>query len=155
MDEWNMSTEHLWNFSNRRKLKHSQKNLLQHHFVHYKSHIDWPGTKPVVVRSMQNSWNENEFFSNFELHHCHLILPFSEVLLYVAARPLLQQNSSWVCITHLIQSFEYSTDFSMAAIPMYQFQLTYRFCPTFLIYSSNLCSGYTTSSPSLANIYLA
>lgn len=131
VDEWNMSTKHLWNFSNRRKLKHSQKNLLQYHFVHHKSDMDWPGTIPVVVRSTQNSWNENEFFSNFELHQCHLILPFSKVLLYVAARPLLQQNSTWLCIAHLIQSFENCTDFSMAPIHMYQFQLTQQVLPDF------------------------
>jgi len=86
--------------------------------------MDWPGTKPVVVRSTRNSHNENEFFSNFEVHHCYLILPFYKVLLHVAARLLLQQNSTWLCITHLIQSFENSTDFSIAAIHMYQFQLT-------------------------------
>jgi hypothetical protein len=60
----------------------------------------WIGlaSKPVV-KSTENSSNETEFFSNFELHHCYLLLPLPTVLLCVAAWPLLQRNSAWLHFT--------------------------------------------------------
>jgi hypothetical protein len=35
--------EHWWNEIDRVKPKYSGKNLSQRHFVHHKSHMDWPG----------------------------------------------------------------------------------------------------------------
>jgi hypothetical protein len=35
--------EHRWNEIDRGKPKYSGKNLSQCHFVHNKSHMDWPG----------------------------------------------------------------------------------------------------------------
>jgi hypothetical protein len=42
--------EHRWNEINRGKPKYSEKNLSQCHFVHYKSHMDWPGIEPGPPR---------------------------------------------------------------------------------------------------------
>jgi hypothetical protein len=33
---------HWWNNTDREKLKYSEKNLTQTHFVHYRSHMNWP-----------------------------------------------------------------------------------------------------------------
>jgi hypothetical protein len=38
--------EHRWNEIDRGKPKYSGKNLSQCHFVHRKSHMDWPGIEP-------------------------------------------------------------------------------------------------------------
>jgi len=32
-----------------RELKYLEKNLLQYHFVHHKSHMNWPGIEPSCV----------------------------------------------------------------------------------------------------------
>jgi hypothetical protein len=37
--------EHWWNEIDRGKPKYSGKNLSQCHFVHYKSHMDYPGLR--------------------------------------------------------------------------------------------------------------
>jgi hypothetical protein len=42
--------EHRWNEIDRGKPKYSGKNLSHCHFVHYKSHIDWPGIEPEPSR---------------------------------------------------------------------------------------------------------
>jgi hypothetical protein len=42
--------EHRWNEIDRGKPKYSGKNLSQYHFVHQKSHMDWPGIEPGPPR---------------------------------------------------------------------------------------------------------
>jgi hypothetical protein len=38
--------EHRWNEIDKGKPKYSRKNLSQCHFVHHKSHMDWPRIEP-------------------------------------------------------------------------------------------------------------
>jgi hypothetical protein len=42
--------EHRWNEVDRGKPKYSGKNLSQCHFIHHKSHMDWPGIEPRPPR---------------------------------------------------------------------------------------------------------
>jgi hypothetical protein len=42
--------EHRWNEIDRGKPKYSGKNLSQCHFVHYKSHMNWPWIEPGPTR---------------------------------------------------------------------------------------------------------
>ena len=44
------SMEHWWNYTNRRKLMYLEKHLSQYHFIHQKSHLDWPRIKPGNIR---------------------------------------------------------------------------------------------------------
>jgi hypothetical protein len=49
MEQW-------WNDTDMVKLKYSEKNLSQHHFVHQKSHIEWPGIEPGA-----SHWEASDF----------------------------------------------------------------------------------------------
>ena len=42
-----MSMDHWWNDTHGRKPKYLEINLSQWHFVHHKSHIDWPEVEPL------------------------------------------------------------------------------------------------------------
>ena len=44
-----MNMEHWWLCTDRWKLKYLEKNLLQCHFVHNKSHMDWPVVEPGLL----------------------------------------------------------------------------------------------------------
>jgi hypothetical protein len=50
-----VNIEQRWDDTDRGKLKDSEKNLSQCHFVHNKSHMDWPGREPgsLVLRSQR------------------------------------------------------------------------------------------------------
>jgi hypothetical protein len=48
--------EHRWNEIYRGKPKYSGKTLSQCHFVHHKSHMDWPGIEPGPPRWEAGDW---------------------------------------------------------------------------------------------------
>jgi hypothetical protein len=54
-DEWYVSMVHWWNDNERGKLKYPEKTLSQCHFVHHKSHTDWPGIVQVPPQ-----WEAND-----------------------------------------------------------------------------------------------
>jgi hypothetical protein len=42
-----MNVWHKWNVAARERLKYCEKNLFHYHFVHSRSHTDWPGIEHV------------------------------------------------------------------------------------------------------------
>jgi hypothetical protein len=47
--QWNACVERLWNYSDRGKPKHSEKNLSHCHFFHHKFRLDWPGIDLLII----------------------------------------------------------------------------------------------------------
>jgi len=74
-----MSMEHSWNDNEKGKLKYVNKNLFQCHFVHHKSHTDWPGTEA------RPPW----YMKSEILTFCHILMNTSKflTLLYVILHP--------------------------------------------------------------------
>ena len=42
-----MDMEHLWNATDRAKLKYSERNRIKRHFADQQYHTDWPGIEPI------------------------------------------------------------------------------------------------------------
>jgi len=76
-DEWNVSGGKCWNDTNRGKLKCVDSNLLQFHFVHHKSHRDWPRIEPGPVWWKANdltAWAVGNLWIYFPwMHQCWYI----------------------------------------------------------------------------------
>jgi hypothetical protein len=49
LDEW-MSMERWWTDTETGNPKYSERNLSQRHYVHHKSHMDWPGIEQMPPR---------------------------------------------------------------------------------------------------------
>jgi hypothetical protein len=56
-----VSTEHLWNDTDKGKLKYSETNMSQRHFVQHKYHIDWPGIKLGPLKRKVVDWLPETF----------------------------------------------------------------------------------------------
>jgi hypothetical protein len=67
--------EHRWNELVRRKSKYLGKNLSQCHFVHHKSHKDWPGIEPgpPLWNPATNRLSHGTTTIRFLVHWCKML----------------------------------------------------------------------------------
>jgi hypothetical protein len=112
--EWNMNTEHWWNYNDRVTPKYSEKNLSQYHFVHHKAHKDWDEIKvgpswreasSYLPKSM-NGYTETEWI--FQLNYILKVRCCDrkvQICSYVSSRCIYHYRYCHLSLQFLVQSF--------------------------------------------------